>query len=39
MPKAAKLAGGVEAERPLSKMAAEIKALTQERSAARVGAG
>ena len=39
MPKAAKLAGGVEAERPLSKMAAEILALTQERSAARVGAG
>jgi two-component system chemotaxis response regulator CheB len=30
MPKAAKLLGGVEAERPLSKMAAEILGLTQQ---------
>jgi two-component system chemotaxis response regulator CheB len=35
MPKAARLMGAVEAERPLSKMAAEILALTQERSGAR----
>ncbi len=39
MPKAAKLLGAVEAERPLSKMAADILALTQERAgAAHAGA-
>jgi two-component system chemotaxis response regulator CheB len=32
MPKAAKQLGAVETERPLSKMAAEILALTQERA-------
>jgi two-component system, chemotaxis family, protein-glutamate methylesterase/glutaminase len=35
MPKAAKLLGAVEAERPLPKMAAEIMGLTQERRAAK----
>jgi two-component system, chemotaxis family, protein-glutamate methylesterase/glutaminase len=39
MPRVAKLMGGVEAERPLSKMAAEILALTQERRSTKaVGA-
>jgi chemotaxis response regulator CheB len=38
MPKAAKLLGAVEVERPLSKMAAEILGLTQERRAKQAGA-
>jgi two-component system chemotaxis response regulator CheB len=40
MPKAAKLLGAVESERPLSKMAAEILGLTQQpRSTKLVAAG